>query len=272
MSRRLVLAAFALVLAGLGARRAHALADPSELSVGGSTGAHDAHIACGPDVRVRHASGGLHYQRVFAQPDARQGSEPRGLSIDARAAVGAVTITAVSDTETDTRARALDANEKGRTHLLATGQVAAGWDWRTFALRGGVGYFSFADLGDGGTRFVPRRYPLPVLDMRIGRRTGFRGDLGVGAPPLPGLARWYSLYAILTYRFVEGGEVGIGHLTTFGGTLDRRSGLLFRGAFPITRSIHLGGFGVIEADDQTKLRGFNWTGGGAVTVLFDEAP
>jgi hypothetical protein len=261
--RRAVLVSGVIALTALVARRAHAVRDPSELSVGGSTGAHDAHIACGPDIRVRHASGGVHYERLFQ-------SEPgRGATIDVRAGVGSTVITSVSDTNTSDKARMLDANERGRTHMLITGQALAGWDWRTFALRGGVGYFGLSALTDEDRRFKAKYYPLPALDMRIGKRTGFRGNLGLGAPPVPGLIRWYSLYGILAYRFKEGGDISVGNITTFGGTLDQRNGFFFSGMFPITENVHVGGFALIGADEYSKLNGFNWTAGGALRLMLD---
>lgn len=270
--RRTLLVATCSALLALAARRAHAL-DPSELTVSGASGAHDAHITCGPDVRVRHASGGVQYERLFEDTP---GSD-RGTTLDVRAGVGTTAITAVSDgTETTTasgtpsQVSQLYTNEKGRTHVLATGQVLAGWDWRTFALRGGVGYFGLSGLSDGNTRFEQKYYPLPAIDMRIGRRTsGFRGHLGLGAPPIAGLARWYSLYGIASYRFREGGDVGFGLLTTFGGTLDQRSGFVFQGSVPVTNWMQVGGFALIDADDKSRLSGFNWTGGLSARFVLD---
>jgi hypothetical protein len=264
-ARRIWLFSGAVLLTALAARRAHANRDPSELSVGGSTGGHDAHITCGPDVRVRHASGGVHYERLFE-------SEPgsgKGLTVDFRGGVGTTVVTNVSDTDNSSKARALYDNEQGRTHVLATAQVVAGWDWRTFALRGGVGYFGLSALNDGDDRFKTKYYPLPALDMRIGRRSGWRGNLGLGAPPVPGLARWYSLYGIVAYRFKEGGEIGAGPIATFGGTLDQRTGVFFTGMFPITESLHVGGFAMVGSDEYSKFNGFNWTAGGAVRLVFD---
>ncbi|MBI2388291.1 MAG: hypothetical protein HYV09_01630 [Deltaproteobacteria bacterium] len=255
------------LLTALAARRVHALSDPSELSVGGSTGAHDAHITCGPDVRVRHASGGVHYERVFED----QPGSDRGMSLDVRAGVGSTTITGVSDYGTDQTATALANNERDRTRVLATGQVLAGWDWRTFALRGGLGYFGLSTLSDDNRRFETKYYPLPALDMRIGRRSGFRGNLGAGAPPIVGMTRWYSLYGLAAYRFKEGGEVGTGLIASFGGTLDQRVGWVFQGSVPITEWMHVGGFGMIDADDKSKLSGFNWTAGAGVRFLLDSA-
>lgn len=271
IGRRPLLVAACGVLTALAARRAHAL-DPSDLSIGGSTGAHDAHITCGPDVRVRHASGGVQYERLFEDAP---GSN-KGASFDVRAGVGSTTITGVSGVSADetsmsaSTAESLNRNENGRTHVLATGQALLGWDWRTFALRGGLGYFGLSALSDDDTRFRAKYYPLPALDMRIGKRTeGVRGNLGVGAPPIAGLARWYSLYAILGYRFKEGGDVGVGLLGTFGGTLDQRSGFLFHGSVPITDWMQIGGFGMIDADDKSKLTGFNWTGGLSARFILD---
>lgn len=271
-SRRTLLAAGAFVLVGLGVRRAHALRDPSELSVGGSTGAHDAHISCGPDVRVRHANAGLHYERVF---QAEGQPEGRGIALEVNAAAGSTTITNVapasnpSQSDLDT-ARDLSTNEQGRAHWLGTVQVGAGWDWRTFALRGGLGWFGFSDVTADHRAYVAHYYPLPTLDMRIGQRHGFRGDLGLGPPPIPGLARWYSLYGLLSYRFAEGGEVGVGHVIAIGGALDERMGVVFKGAFPVTKSLYVGGFGMFDADDKSHFTGFNWSAGGGLTLLLDQ--
>jgi hypothetical protein len=272
MKRRTILATTVAVLFGIAARKAHALRDPSELSVGGSTGAHDAHISCGPDVRVRHASGGLQYQRVFQAEGRKEGV---GMSMDVRAGAGTSVITKVtpaSDASKNDIAEAdqLRINEVDRTHWLGSVQGAVGYDWRTFAIRGGLGYFGFSSATDGHVGYVAKYYPLPTLDMRIGQRTGVRGDLGVGAPPIPGLARWYSLYGLLTYRFKEGGEVGAGHVIAFGGTYDQRMGFVFKGAIPITRSLWIGGFGMVDVDDKSKLSGFNWTAGGGLTMQIDE--
>ncbi|MGZ5969943.1 MAG: hypothetical protein ACXWP4_19860, partial [Polyangiales bacterium] len=244
MKRRTILAAMVAVLLGMAARKAHALRDPSELSVGGSTGAHDAHISCGPDVRVRHASGGMQYQRVFQAEGRKEGV---GLSMDIRAGAGNTVITKVTagDEGSTSETQKLGENELDRVHWLGSVQGSVGYDWRTFALRGGLGYFGFSSSTDDHVGFVAKYYPLPTLDMRIGQRTGIRGELGVGAPPIPGLARWYSLYGLLNYRFKEGGEVGAGHVIAFGGTFDQRMGFVFKGAIPITQKLWIGGFGMI---------------------------
>jgi hypothetical protein len=271
MKRRTILAAMVAALFGIVARKAHALRDPSELTLGGSTGAHDAHISCGPDVRVRHASGGMQYQRVFQSPGAKEGV---GVTMDIRAGAGNTVITRVTPQSDASKgdieeANGLRNNELDRTHWLGSVQGTVGYDWRTFAIRGGLGYFGWSSATDDHVGFTAKYYPLPTLDMRIGRRSGFRGDLGVGAPPIPGLARWYSLYGLVTYRFKEGGEVGAGHVIAFGGTFDQRMGVVFKGAVPITQNLWLGGFGMLEADDKTQVSAFNWTAGGGLTLLID---
>ncbi len=262
--RRTLLVSGVATLCALAARRARAV-DPSELSIGGSTGGHDAHITCGPDVRVRHANGGVHYERLFE----KEGDPSRGATMDVRAGVGTTTVTGVSDLQESQDARALYDNEHGKTHMMMSGQALAGWDWKTFALRGGVGYFGISDLSDDNRRFRAHYYPLPALDMRIGQRTGFRGELGIGAAPIPGLVRWYSTYALVSHRFKEGGEVGGGYIYVPVGTFDRRGGFVGHGMVPITQNIHIGGFGMVEADEYSKFNGFNWTAGVALRVMLD---
>src|SRR5260221_10068434 len=89
--RRRILVLAVLLLGLLSTGRAHANRDPNELSVGGSLGAHDAHFACAPDVRVHHASGGFHYERVFTETRGL----PEGAIFDVRAGVGPTTIVEV---------------------------------------------------------------------------------------------------------------------------------------------------------------------------------
>jgi hypothetical protein len=38
---------------------------------------------------------------------------------------------------------------------------------------------------------------------------------------------------------------------------------------PITQNIHIGGFGMVEADEYSKFNGFNWTAGVALRVMLD---
>lgn len=264
--RRLYLGAAAFGFSALAVGRARA-GTPTDLEVGGSTGAHDVHLSCGPDVRVAHASGGAHYERVFQAEGGREGT---GLLVDVRAGVGTTTIESARSDNGDyaARAAAINDHEGGRHHVLATAQVNAGYDWGRFALTGGVGYYGVSELVDD-SRFRARYLPLPALDMRIGRREGFSTNLGAGAAPIPGLARWYSLYAIGQYRFREGGEVGVGLLAT-AGELDQRSGVVFKGSAPITSRISVGGFGMIGGDSNGGTRGFGWTAGASVAVKLDE--
>ncbi len=270
-ARRLVLSAAVAGLAGLVARRAHANASPSELEVGGSTGAETAHLSCGPDVRVAHASGGMHYERVFPAED---GPDGRGLLMDVRAGVGATTITSVTppdgaEASVVTQAGNLEKYELGRHHVLATAQASFGFDWYSFAMTGGVGYFGLSEMVDG-VHFRARYLPLPALDMRVGKRVGLSGNFGVGAPPVAGLARWYSAYGLAQYRFREGGEVGVGLTATFGGELDQRAGVLFKGTVPVTRWLSVGGFGLVGGDDQSKPSSLGWTAGASASFKIDE--
>lgn len=257
-------------LGALVVRRAHASAGPSDLEVGGSTGAENVHLSCGPDVRVAHASGGIHYERVFP---AEGGPDGRGILMDVRAGVGTTTITSVTAPDSSSvsvvaQAADIQANEVGRRHVLATTQATFGFDWYKFAMTGGVGYFGISEVVDG-SHFRARYLPLPALDMRIGKRVGFSGNLGVGAPPVAGLARWYSAYGVGQYRFREGGEVGVGLVSTFG-ELDQRTGVLFKGSAPITSWMSIGGFGLVGGDNQSKASSLGWTAGVSVTFKIDD--
>ena len=270
--RRLVLFAGVVAFGALSARRAHANRDPSELSVGGGFGAHDAHLSCGPDVRVKHASGGFTYQRLV-QGKERDAGE--GMLIDFRAGLGTTTITQVnptcSDANCQSNAATLARNEVDNRHVLMTGQAMAGFDWGSFAVMGGLGFFGLATTDTDHQQFVTRYVPLPAVDVRVGRRRGgWSADFGIGSTPVAGFTRWYALYAVGQYRFKEGGEVGAGLIAIPTGEVDARSGVLFKGAVPITDWMTVGGFGVLNANDQSTLTGFNWTAGGQITVLIEE--
>jgi hypothetical protein len=272
--RRLVLFGGVLTLAAMSARRAHANRDPSELSVGGGSGAHDAHLSCGPDVRVQHASGGFAYQRVF-QAEGRDPGE--GTLVDFRGGVGTTKITDVSDakcgaTDATCKDNVIELRKDiGNTHVLMSGQILAGFDWGGFALAGGLGYFGLATTQNSNREFDSKFVPLPAIDIRVGRRRGgFSADFGLGSTPVAGFTRWYALYAIGQFRFKEGGEVGAGLIAIPAGEVDARSGILFKGGVPITDWMTIGGFGVLNANDQSTLTGFNWTAGGQVTFLLEE--
>jgi hypothetical protein len=257
-------------LGALVVRRAHASASPSDLEVGASTGAENVRLSCGPDVRVAHASGGIHYERVFP---AEGGPEGRGILMDVRAGVGTTTITSVSTPDASsaavvTQAGNIERDEVGHRHVLATAQTTVGFDWYSFALSGGVGYFGISEVVDG-SHFRARYLPLPALDMRVGKRVGFSGNLGVGAPPVAGLARWSSGYAVGQFRFREGGEVGVGLVSTFG-ELDQRTGVLFKGSAPITSWLSVGGFGLVGGDNQSKASSVGWTAGVSLSFKIDE--
>ncbi|GAC1538087.1 MAG: hypothetical protein NVS3B10_02530 [Polyangiales bacterium] len=278
--RRFFLLCATLAFAALSARRAHANRDPSELSVGGGLGAHDAHLGCGPDVRVKHASAGFTYERTFESPGRPAGEGPL---FQLRGGGGTSTITQVngagiacgsgttSTSECNTEANRLYANESGVTHTLASMQAGGGFDWGRIALAGGLGYFGLSQAVDEHSHFQSRYMPLPIVDLRVGRRrTGFSANFGAGSAPLPGFTRWYSLYAIGQYRFREGGEIGAGLIGVPAGELDARSGVLFKGAVPITDWLSVGGFGVVDANDRSSLTGVNWTAGGHMTFVLEE--
>lgn len=273
--RRLCLFAAVGGLAALSARRAHANRDPSELSVGGGVGAHDAHLSCGPDVRVKHASGGFAYQRIFES----EGRDPgEGAVLDVRGGVGTTSITQVNGVDCKDTASAcagyadtLTKNEVGNTHVLMSAQVLSGFDWGKVAVLGGIGYFGLSTTQDNNRSFDAKFVPLPAIDIRVGRRRGgFSADFGLGSTPVAGFTRWYALYAIGQFRFKEGGEVGAGVIAIPAGEVDAHSGVLFKGGVPITEWMSLGGFGVMDVTNKSSLSGFNWTAGGQLTFVLDD--
>lgn len=278
-SRRPLLLAGVTVITLLCARRAHAVSDPNTVEVGGSVGADTERIACGPDVRVRHATAGVRYERVFEDPAEKPGT---GYLVDARGGVGTATITDVSDADKSAPSCATIAasaapcsastqlfqTENNVSHVEGAAQLTAGYDWRTFAISGGVGVFGLASLTDGNLAYQQKYYPLPAIDLRVGRRVGFSGNFGLGALPVAGLARFYGLYGIAQHRFQEGGEVGIGAVA-IAGTLDGRNGIFGKGSIPIANGIALGAFGLLDATQQVSFGGVNWTLGGALTLSLD---
>ncbi len=270
-ARRWILLASAAALVPLTARRAHALRDPSSLSAGGSFGANDGHVTCGPDVRVRHASGGLHYQRVFEGDPTHAPGE--GAAIDLRAGGGSTKLVDVDtqndDAEVQTKALALKNGELGRAHYLGAAQFSAGWDWGNFSLLGGLGYYGIAS-SENGNAFHAKYLPLPALHMRIGKPKGLGLELGAGAPPIAGLTRFYSIYALGKYGFKEGGEVGVGLLVLGVGDFDNRGGVLFKGGFPLTDWMSVGGYGLVDSTTRSHFDStLNWTAGGHVTFVLD---
>lgn len=274
--RRALLLVAVFVFAALSARRAHANRDPSELEGGGSLGAHDATLTCGPTAHVRTASGGFHYDRVFES----EGRPPgEGASLDVRAAIGSTTIVQVGDRGFDkctapgglcpNQSEQIYAANADRSHFLGSAQMSGGWDFGTVAIAGGVGYFGLAEIRDN--QFHSKYWPLPSVEARVGRRTrGWSLKGGLGAPPIAGMARWYSTYAIASYRFKEGGEIGAGVMGVVVADLDKRNGLLFKGAVPITDWATIGGFGVIgAANNDLTSTAFNWTAGASMTFTLD---
>jgi hypothetical protein len=264
--RRLVLAAGLVGLCALVARRAHALRDPETLSGGVSYGEHDAHLTCGPDVRVRHASAGVHYDRVFQHPDYSPGV---GVIADARFGGGGATISKVYPSNAagtpSSDELALAANEHGQWHGFGGGQVMAGWDFGVFSARAGIGVFGFGT--EDGNRIRQSYSPWPALELRIGRRTGFSSDLGLGALPIPGLARSPGLYALAQHRWEDGGELGVGTFATFG-DFDARRAVLVKGAYPVSKALLVGAFGSVESGGQ-QFHQVGFGGGVGVTVLLD---
>jgi hypothetical protein len=214
------------------------------------------------------------YQRLV-QSEGRDSGE--GLLVDFRAGLGSTTITEVNghcgatDTNCQNAASTLAQNEVDNRHVLMTGQAMAGFDWGSVALMGGLGFFGLSTTQNDHKEFAARYYPLPAVDIRVGRRrVGWSADFGIGSTPVAGFTRWYALYAVGQYRFKEGGEVGAGLIAIPAGEVDARSGVLFKGAVPITEWMSIGGFGVLNANDQSTLTGFNWTAGGQITLLLEE--
>ncbi|MFI5299019.1 MAG: hypothetical protein ACHREM_13060 [Polyangiales bacterium] len=283
-SRRPLLLGAIAVMTLLSARRASAFGDPSTLEVGGATGEGTQRMACGPDIRVRHATAGVHFEKIVEDPAEKPGT---GYVVDARAAIGTTTVTDVSDADksgagcpqttagpsnscSSTSTQFYQA-ENGHAHVEGAAQVTGGYDWRTFAITGGVGLYGFGSQTSDATMYKQQYFPLPAVDLRVGRRVGFSGQFGVGAPPIAGLARWYGLYGIAQHRFQEGGEVGVGLMAIVLGSLEQRTGLFAKGAIPISSAVSLGAFGLLDASHQSSVGDLNWTIGGALTILLAKA-
>jgi len=169
--RRGLLSLGVLGLAFLSVRRVQAN-DPSTVSVGGSFSEHDAHLTCGPDVRVRHASGGAHIHKVF-------GDKGEGFVVDARGGAGTTSVTTIYEDTTQAKGQTVSP-----TRWVGSGQLAIGYAWQSFGFALGAGEYGAADGAyvDGERK----RAFLPAAAFRFGRGTPFRGEAGSVRPRSPG--------------------------------------------------------------------------------------
>lgn len=257
--RRGLLSLGVLGFAVLSVRRvqAHDGGDSSSASAGFSASEHDAHLTCGPDVRVRHASAGAHVHKVF-------GDDGTGWVVDARGGVGSSEVTQIYAGDT-----AETAEKPASKRTAASGQLTFGYSWRSFGFAVGAGYFGAVDGAYEKSARV--RYALlPATSFRFGRGTPFRGELGFGSPPIPALARHLSLYGDFAFKVDESLVVGLGSYSTLQTDLERRTGFYGRGGYHVTPAVQLGGFLAVESllDGERRV---GWAGGVGVTWLLDAA-
>lgn len=247
--RRALLSLGVLGLAVLCVRRVHAN-DPSTVSVGGSYAEHDAHLTCGPDVRVRHASGGAQVHKVF-------GDDGTGFVVDARGGAGSTTITKIYDEEAPPPGSTQSPRGTAPTRWAGGGQIGIGYSWRSFGFALGGGYFAAAE---DAYREDAGRYThivMPTAAFRFGQGKPFSGEAGLGAPPVPGLARFWSLYTDAQFRVDESVNAGFGTYVVLFNDLQQRSGFYGRGGYMLTPAIQLGGFlGVETTFDKDRRIGF----------------
>lgn len=190
--------------------------DPGEVSVGGSYGEHEAHVTCGPDVRVRNVDVGARYHQHFPLEGASHGP-----SVDLRGGAGRVSVARIYDST----------GAAADPRLVGGGQLLLGWDWSRFGFGLGGGVFSTAEgafAGDGTKALL-----LPSLDLRV---TTFDGSvdvaLGIGAPRVPVLARTWGLYGEIAGR-PRRWEVGLGGYAPLWGDLEHSVGTYLRVGAPV---------------------------------------
>lgn len=213
--RRILLTCAVLGMVALTARRVRAR-DPGEVSVGGSYGEHEAHVTCGPDVRVRNVDVGAHWHQQLLLEGARHGP-----SVDLRGGAGRVSIARIHDAT----GPAADAR------LVGGGQLLLGWDWSRFGFGLGGGIFSTAEgaYAGAGTQSIL----LPSLDLRV---TTFDGSVdvafGIGAPRVPVVARKWGLHGEVVGK-ARRWEVAVGGYAPLWGDLEHSLGTYVRIGAPV---------------------------------------
>lgn len=218
-------------MVALTARRVRARS-PGEVSVGGAYGEHEAHVTCGPDVRVRNVDVGAHWHQQLTLAGATHGP-----SFDLRGGAGRVSV-----------ARAYDANGPFvGPRVVGGGQLLLGWDWSRFGFGIGGGLFQTADgvyPGDG-----TRALLLPSLDLRV---TTFDGSVdvafGLGAPRVPVVARTWGLHGEIAGRPGRW-EVGVGGYAPLWGDLEHAVGTYVRVGAPV---------GPVRVDVLDAVEVFAW--------------
>lgn len=258
--RRVLLSLGVLGMGFLFVRRVHAN-DPSTVEVGGSFSEHDAHVTCGPDVRVRHASAGARVHKVFG--------EGSGFVIDARGGGGSTAVTKIYDEEPAPSGQ--PPNGVASTRWVGAGQLALGYSWRPFGFAVGYGYYGFTEGAYAADSSNKGALPLPVVMFRFGRGTPFKGEVGLGAPPIAGLARHYTAYADFELKADESLGIGFGSYSSLLGDLERRVGLYGRGVYTLTPAANLGAFLSLESTWNHDRR-IGYAAGLSVTFLLDARP
>ncbi len=236
-------------------------------SVGGSYGEHDAHVTCGPDVRVRTANGGLVYHHMVPLTEAAD----HGLAVDVRGGIGQVAIKHIYPSS-DPGAAPRPAAAEPR--IVGSSQVLLGYDWLPFGFAIGGGYFGDPEgaYAPGGTRY---RF-LPAVAFRFGTRNGkFTGSAGIGAPPVPAVARLWGLYADFGVRTDSGIVIGGGMYAPLYGDLEQTTGLYTRGGFPVAPRVRLdvlGGLEIAAGGEASAQNNLGYRVGVGATFALGQTP
>lgn len=212
MTRRLVLAVACVSLAGTGlVLPRSAVSAPAQVDVEGYGGTGAGGWACGPTARATYAGAGANVRvHLNDQPAAAAGAgrvlEPEGASVEVGGAAesrGYERLTCAGDP-----CGAEDVVPP-RT-LLGAGRAKVGHDARYWGVRAGALVYM---AWDASTDRLPTGFVLPDLDLRVGRRVGFRGVAGFGGYDAPTLLR-------------PGGYLGFGYTDVERGwSFDMRGGL-----------------------------------------------
>lgn len=193
----LVLGLGGLVLSAL-SRAAYA--GPAAIDVEGYGGSSVGQWTCGPTARANYGGVGGHVRYYPEEPPPREVEaavkdepdlEPNGLSIGAGGGAEHRSFTRVACEDSPCSAK--DVMPPAR--VLGAGRASLGYDSRYIGFR--LGALAF-QRWDDNTDSSPTTAVLPDIDLRIGRRAGFHGGLGLGA---------YNVSTI----FRPGGHLGLGY-------------------------------------------------------------